>query len=519
MADRPEFKSVYEEQEADIRDRMLSRISDDWRKKPGDFVYDTVATSPLEVKQLQIGLDQILKNAFAQYAEGSFLDYLMNDIGMTRKGSTPNQRTLNVTADSGVVIPAGQLLNTVILDNEGDPLEYTVDEKVEFTANETKAVKVTCNTDGTVGNIATGSDFIFQPSIGGIKQIIDQGSDILGTDTEDDPEAYDRYEFKVNHPDTGGNRNDYIRWIQEIPAVGDQRILPLWRGNGTVKAVIIDTEYQPATETLVDEVQEYLDPKLDTTKEAETMLTDGYGVTVNADNAELAYDSQGDGILYYDQFGGLEDLLETQNHFKARVQVKVDSNSGTNDLLKIEVRDRGTLTPVYETDAENNQAVKTLTAADLSTSYGYVELPFYWDGLQPIEIAVTRLTTDTTTLVTVDNVNFISLYGQALGEGKAPAGAMVYVISAIDLPIDITAVVDYSEGYDQAEVEADFKDKVENYLVDLAFSDKPVVYNKIGSLLIETTGVSNYSDLTINGGTTDIMPGKEEVATLGTVTI
>lgn len=370
MVDRPDFNPVYEEQEAGIRERMLDRISNDWRKNPGDFVFDTVAPAPLEIKQLQISQDHILKNAFAQYAEGQYLDNLLNDIGLTRKKATPNQRTLNITADAGVVIPAGQVLNTVILDDEGDPLEYTVDEMVEFAEKETKAVKVTCNTAGTIGNIAAGSEFIFQPSIGGVKSIVDQGIDILGTDRETDQQAWDRYYFKVSNPDTGGNKNDYKRWTDEVTGVGKIKVIPRWNGNGTVKVVVTDTEGQPATSILVEEVQEYLDPG-----------------------------------------------------------------------------------------------------------------------------------------------------SQGLGEGKAPCGAKVTAISAIELSINITATVVYESGADQAEVKENFKERVEEYLFEIIFTDQTVSYNKIGAYLVITEGIANYSDLKLNGGITDIDVGSEEVAVLGTVNI
>lgn len=520
---RPTFNSVFEENESTIRDRMLDSIDDDWRKDPGDFVYDVIAPSPLEIKQLQINQDQVLKSAFAQYAEGEWLDYLLNDIGLTRKNATPNQRTLNIKAAAGVVIPEGHTLNTVVLDDNGDPLEYTVDETVKYDTETTKAVKVTCSTAGTIGNIAVGSEFIFQPSIAGIKSIVDQGTDILGTDKETDEEAYERYKFKVTHPDTGGNKNDYVRWLQELSGIGDQKIIPLWNGNGTVKVVLLDTNYQPASAALVKEVQEYLDPLLDKDLEAENMEASGYGVTINTDNVTLTYDSQGNGILSYGYLGVLETLLRSQNHFKARVRVKVDSTAGTNDLLKIEVRYRGSKIPLYETndEEETNQATVTLTASDLSTSYTYVEVPFYWNGRDEIEIAIERLTTDTTTTVTVDMVNFVSIYGMALGEGKAPAGARVYVTPATDLPINITATITLETNYTVAEVQNTFEEAVKEYLQEIAFKEPPenkVLYNKIGSLLINTKGVSNYSDLTVNGGTSDIEPGEEEVATLGTVT-
>src|SRR3990172_3482288 len=124
------FVPVFEESEAVIRERMLARVSDEWRKEPGDFIHDAVAASPLEVKQLQINQDQILKNAFAQYAEGEYMDLALADAGLTRDQATKNQRTLTVVGEAGVRIPNGYTITTVVLDTGGNPLEYTTDVEV-----------------------------------------------------------------------------------------------------------------------------------------------------------------------------------------------------------------------------------------------------------------------------------------------------------------------------------------------------------------------------------------------------
>lgn len=260
MANRPTFTSKYEEKESDIKDRMLGRVSDEWRKEPGDFIHDAVAPSPLEVKQLQVSQDEVLKQSFAQYAEGEYLDLKAGEVGLTREAATPNKRTLNVTADAGVNIPAGHIISSVVLDGNSNPLEYTVDAAVNFAANGTQAVAITCKTNGVIGNLATGSSFILLPPLPGISTIVDQGTDTLGKDTETDQALYDRYDFKIKNPDTGGNKNDYVRWAKEVAGVGSAKTIPIWNGNGTVKVVITDTADQAASAAVVTAAQTYLDP-------------------------------------------------------------------------------------------------------------------------------------------------------------------------------------------------------------------------------------------------------------------
>jgi uncharacterized phage protein gp47/JayE len=95
----------------------------------------------------------------------------------------------------------------------------------------------------------------------GIKSIVDNGSTILAEDTESDLEAWERYKLRAQNPDTGGNKNDYVRWVQDnIDGIGKAVCVPRWNGNGTVKVVIVGADFGPASNTLVNEVQDYLDP-------------------------------------------------------------------------------------------------------------------------------------------------------------------------------------------------------------------------------------------------------------------
>jgi len=260
MSDRPVFVSVFEEEESVIRERMLGRISDDWRKEPGDYIYDAVAAAPLEVKEGQIQRDFILKNSFAQYAEGDYLDLLLDEVGLKRIPASANKRALTVTADAGVTIPLGHSAFSVVVDGDGNPYEFTVDAVVVFAESGSQTVSLTCKTLGAESNVPNGTQFIFQPSIPGIRLIVDAGTTVPGTDKESDAAAWARYDFKVKNPDTGGNKNDYVRWAQEVTGVGKAKCVPRWNGNGTVKVVLAGSDYKPATSLVVADAQEYLDP-------------------------------------------------------------------------------------------------------------------------------------------------------------------------------------------------------------------------------------------------------------------
>ncbi|MCO5387788.1 MAG: baseplate J/gp47 family protein [Desulfosporosinus sp.] len=370
---RPEFVPVFEEEESVIMGRMVGRISDEWRKEPGDYIYDAVAPSPLEVKQLQINQDTILKQSSAMYAEGEYMDRKLAGVGLTRIQATYNERAIDVTADAGVMIPKDHVLSVVILDDNGNPLNFSFDDALTFAVTGTQTATVTCKTAGAIGNVVTGSEFILSPVIPGVRVITDNGTTTLARDKETDEEAYVRYLDKINNPDTGGNRNDYVRWtLQQFEGlVGDAKCIPRWGGNGTVKVLIVDASMLPAAAGLVADVQTYLDP----------------GST-------------------------------------------------------------------------------------------------------------------------------------GLGDGKAPCGAVVTVAAATSIPINVaTATITWDPEANISESTAAFTASVQAYLASLVFIGSPVIYNKILGLLIGTSGVTNFTGLTINAGTTDVVIGAEDVATLGTVTL
>jgi uncharacterized phage protein gp47/JayE len=166
-----------------------------------------------------------------------------------------------IDASAGIVIPAGYTLSQVILDEDGNPMEYQTDAETIFNTAGSKNVVVSCKVSGIAGNIPDGSEFLLMPNVPGINTITDGGTTVLGIDVESDESLFDRYYYKVTHPDTGGNKYDYTRWVSEVTGTGKCKVIPLWDGNGTVKVVLLGTDYNPASAGLVTEVQEYLDPE------------------------------------------------------------------------------------------------------------------------------------------------------------------------------------------------------------------------------------------------------------------
>lgn len=105
------------------------------------------------------------------------------------------------------------------------------------------------------------------------------------------------------------------------------------------------------------------------------------------------------------------------------------------------------------------------------------------------------------------------------GERKAPIGAAVTVVGADSVPINITAsiVLDGTEAL--STIKDKFVTALTEYLAGVAFQVGTIRYARIGSILIEQSGVADYVSLTVNAGNSNIEISDNQVATVGTVTI
>jgi uncharacterized phage protein gp47/JayE len=258
------WKPVFEEDEATIKERMLQHPDlEGWRKEPGDFVHDPIAAVAPEIKQLQINQDATLKNAFAIFAEGEFLDYKVEEANLERGLPEKAKGKLQVQAAAGVVIPKDYVVSTVVLDNEGNPIQATVDTEVVFTTAGVQEISLTTTGTGQIMNVPAGSEWIFTPPIPGV-EVITQPADFTGgRDREGDESLRSRWKDKKRKPIRSGNKHNYVSWALEVPGVGKAKCIPLWNGRGTVKVIIIDTDGRPASPELVAAVQAYIDPDQD----------------------------------------------------------------------------------------------------------------------------------------------------------------------------------------------------------------------------------------------------------------
>ncbi len=481
----------------DIRNEMLSQVSDDLDKTQGSFIFDSISPVAIKIAELYLELQEILKRAFVQYSYGEYLDLKAQEYGLQRKPATKSTGSVVFEGAPGTVIPAGTIVST-----EGDstvePLVFKTVTDVVIGDSGKAIAEIEAIEGGKKGNVPAFSIILLGQYISGVARVFNPFPTSGGTDEEDDESLRSRILSKVQEVRSGGNIWDIKNWALEVDGVGKAEVCPARYGPGTVGVYILDSNLEIPTDSLVEEVQNYLSPKYRHTKEAETLQRQGEGI-----NEEDLEDDSGISIkMSYSSTGGTIfvplDFLERAGVWRARIRMKVDDTSGNSNLLRISFMDEeGNI--AYKSPLSSERAEYILKASDLADYFFFKDFEFYYSG-KALVCKIERLQDDTLTNVYVDFVNFESLFGKDTGECKVPIGMAVYVEKPEVVNIRIYARLVLKNGYVLESVKNEIEEKIEEYLKELALSGGEISYAKISGLMLGTKGVYDVLDLRLNGG-------------------
>lgn len=234
---------TYEE----ILQRCLDRIPNTIDKRQGSIIYDALAPCCVELAQMYIELSGIYDQVFIDTAVGEALDKLVEQNGVKRKDATYALRK----GEFNMVVPVDNRFS----DGENT---YIVIENIVGTNNSI----LRCEQAGVVGNSYYGSltpiTYLQGLTKAELTDIIDMGDDI-----ESDEDLRVRYMESVTAPQFGGNVSDYQNKVKSLTGVGGCKVIPIWNGGGTVKLIITNSQGGVPTSSLVNDVQEAVDPNQD----------------------------------------------------------------------------------------------------------------------------------------------------------------------------------------------------------------------------------------------------------------
>lgn len=241
---------MYEEMTYDvILQNALARVPDTMDKREGSIIYDALAPACAELAQMYVALDTVLNQTFVDTATDTYLDKRCEERSIYR-------------ADATYAVVQGEFTPTTI-DMIGKRLSCG-DYNYEVTASTDTAgtYQLTCETAGTTPNSTTGT-LIPIDYVDGLKSAEITSILIPGEDEELDDDLRDRYFATLESQAFGGNTADYKSKTNAISGVGGTKVTPVWNGGGTVKLIIIASDYSAPTTTLISTVQELIDPTQD----------------------------------------------------------------------------------------------------------------------------------------------------------------------------------------------------------------------------------------------------------------
>ena len=259
--------------------------------REGSLLWLGEAPAAVELQNLYIALDTILQETYADTASRTYLILRAAERGLSPYPATPAVLQLEITPTS-LSLP----LNTRF--SIGN-LNYYVSEDLGG-----GSYAITCETAGEAGNDYTGTVIPIE-YVDGLATCEVSALLIPGEDEEDTEELRERYMNSLNYQAFGGNVRDYLDKIKAISGVGGVKIYRAWNGNikpatlippegtaawidglsgvpaavktwldsvyaaannnlltvgGTVKAVIIASNFTVPSATLIDTVQTAIDP-------------------------------------------------------------------------------------------------------------------------------------------------------------------------------------------------------------------------------------------------------------------
>lgn len=104
-------------------------------------------------------------------------------------------------------------------------------------------------------------------------------------------------------------------------------------------------------------------------------------------------------------------------------------------------------------------------------------------------------------------------------EDRRPIGAAVTVASAVEKKINAAAKIKLKNGLNLGTVQEEFAKSFDEMLKSNAFQMTYVSLAKAGNLLLNTIGVEDFADLTLNGAMKNVELEDDEIAVAGIVTL
>lgn len=212
-------------------------------------IYRDALTGPiLALAQFYVDLDNLVSLTRIDTAPEEYLDDKGEEYAVERQAATCATYAAVIEGtppNDGDEFIIGDLYFDLFYDDDGNPY-------------------FECVEPGEVGNgIQDGEPAAPVETIDGLISAT-VGSPIdAGAEAQSDDDYRERIQERISGPAENGNKQHYKTWCESVQGVGHAKIIPLWNGPNTVKGIIYGDDGQPASDTVIERVQNYIDPDTD----------------------------------------------------------------------------------------------------------------------------------------------------------------------------------------------------------------------------------------------------------------
>ena len=226
------YKSILADTKNDIGDEVI--------KAEGSLVHNALSALAYEFEKLYIQLDYIIEQSHAGTADIEHLEMIALDRGIFRKEAT----NAYVKAEFNVAVPIGSRYS----------LKGYNYRAVEAISDALHQYKMIVEETGAGPNDLRGDlipiDFTEGLESAKVTELL-----VAGNDDESKESLYKRYIESFTSQSFAGNIAAYKEKFASIQGIGGSKIYPTWKGAGTVKAVLISSDYTAVSDYLIGQIR------------------------------------------------------------------------------------------------------------------------------------------------------------------------------------------------------------------------------------------------------------------------
>lgn len=236
-----------------ILDRMMERVIAKYPNldtREGSILYNAIAPAAMELAIMYVELDNAISESFVDTATREYMLMHCKQMGMDISMFDATKGVHKALFNVKVTI--GSRWNC-------DLYNYVVNEYIGV-EDGYHAYRMTCETEGSAPNNNRGTLTIIDNPPDGLTYSELVECLIEGENETPDDDIKTTYYQYINSTQSDGNVAQYEQWCKTYNGIGNYKVLPLWNGANTVKVSILNASNRVASDELIAEFQNYLDP-------------------------------------------------------------------------------------------------------------------------------------------------------------------------------------------------------------------------------------------------------------------